>query len=321
MKTLDTEKICKELRSRLAGAVKRNAAEGILFSGGLDTSLLALLSPGIPALSVRLAGYGEDAKYAEMLAQWLGLELHLKQVSQEEALAAIPEVIKTMGSFDPALPNDLALFFALKLAREKGLGSVITGDGADELFAGYSYMFDLDLEDYLPKLSQRMVFSSSELGSYLGVEVKQPFLDDEFVSFALTIKPSLKVKEQNGKRYGKWLLRQAFTTFLPPEIIWQEKRPIETGSGFTRLREIISSRVSDQEFAEAESSYPVRFLSKDHLVYYQIYREVVGAIPPPQPGEAICPGCGTGIEASSFHCRICGWSRKPQVAKVKEGNQ
>lgn len=302
------EAMLEKLRLRLQEAVGRNAAKALLFSGGLDSSILAFLSsPGIHALSVRLEEYGEDFKYARMLSQELGFRLHLRKVNVEEALEAIPEVIKIRRSFDPALPNDLALYFALRLAKGEGFESVMIGDGSDELFAGYSYMFDLNLERYLPKLADRMNFSAGELGLHLGIQVKQPFLDVEFVSLALSIKPDLKVREEDGKRHGKWILRKAFETFLPQEVVWQDKRPIETGSGFSELRGIIASNISEEEFAEAKSSYPIKFLCKDHPFYYRIYREVVGEIPPPKPGEEKCPGCGAGIKASSFHCRICGW--------------
>jgi asparagine synthase (glutamine-hydrolysing) len=303
------EDTLKELRSRLEEAVERNTAQGILLSGGLDTSILALLSPGAIGLNMRLNGYGEDLKYAEMLAEKLGLELYPKRTSVKEALATIPEVIKLLGSFDPALPNDLAVYLGLRLAREKGIKSVITGDGADELFAGYSYMFDLDLKEYLPRLAEKMRFSSSRLGAHLGVKVKQPFLDRDFIDFALSISPELKVREHRGARCGKWVLREAFAPLLPEEIIWQAKRPIEVGSGFSRLHKIISAKISNEELEEAESTFSVKFLSKDHLFYYQTYRQVVGEIPPPRPGEVGCPGCGTGIAPQSSHCRVCGWSR------------
>ncbi len=303
------EVILEELRLRLKEALRRNAAQALLFSGGLDSSILAYLSsPGIHALSVRLEEYGEDFRYARMLSQKLGFQLHLRKVSVEEALETIPEVIRIRRSFDPALPNDLALYFTLKLAKEKGFETVITGDGADELFAGYSYMFDLNLERYLPKLTERMNFSAGELGLHLGIKVKQPFLDDEFVSFALSIKPDLKIREEGGKRHGKWILRKAFEPFLPQEIVWQDKRPIEMGSGFAKLRGIIASKISEEEFTNMK--YPIKFLSKDHPFYYRIYRQVVGEIPPPKPGEEKCPGCGAGIKTSSFHCRICGWCRE-----------
>jgi len=306
--------IPQELMSRLREAVGRNAAEGILLSGGLDTSVLAFMlrefSPHLRAFSVKLAGHGEDFRYGQGLCQHLGLELQLREISMTEALEAVPEVIRIRRSFDPALPNDLAIYFALKLAREQGSRCVVTGDGADELFCGYDYMFDLDLESYLPELARRMSFSSTELGRSLGVEVKQPFLDGEMVQFALSVKPELKVRDERGKRYGKWLLRKAFAEFLPEEIVWQDKRPIEVGSGFARLREVIGSWISEDELAQAEREFKVKFLSRDHLFYYRVYRQVVGEIPAPGPGQISCPGCGAGLEPSAFHCQTCGWSRK-----------
>ncbi len=298
-----------KLRERLKVAVERNQAEGILLSGGLDTSILALLlsslRPRVKAFNIRLKNYGEDFEYACMLASKLDLDLHPKEIEVEEAIKAIPEVISIRRSFDPALPNDLALYFAFKYCREEGIESVMTGDGADELFAGYSYMFDLNLDEYIPSLAKRMNFSANELGSYFGIEVKQPFLDKEVIELALSLSPDLKVKEEWGKKYGKWILRKAFQDFLPEKIIWQDKRPIEQGTGFTKLREIIEEVVSDEEFKKC----PIKLLSKEHLFYFQTYQKVVGEIPKAEEGEKGCPNCGAGIKKSSTHCRVCGWNQ------------
>lgn len=304
------EETLNEIRLRLKESVQRHSTEGILLSGGLDTSILALLSPDSTGINMRLNGYGEDVKYARMLAGQLGLRLYTESISVEEALAKIPEVIGIMESFDPALPNDLAVYLGLKSAKEKGIASVITGDGADEIFAGYSFMFDLDLDDYLPRLARKMSFSSNCLGDHLGIEIKQPYLDQDIIDFAISIAPELKIGKHNGQRVGKWVLREAYSDLLPREIVWQTKRPIEMGSGFTRLHDIIGAMISDREMTEAAASIPVNFFSKDHLYYYRVYRQVVGEIPAPRPGEDICPGCGTGMTPQSTHCRICGWSRR-----------
>jgi len=232
----------------------------------------------------------------------LGLELIVRRVTVEEAMAAIPDVIRIRRSFDPALPNDLALYFALMEARLQGFKSVMTGDGADELFAGYSYMFQMDLEWYIPWLVGRMHFSANELGTGLGLRVSQPFLDPEVVTLALAIPPALKVRYMDGRQYGKWVLRKAFATDLPPEICWQDKRPVEVGSGFTALREAVAELVT-----ESDRKAPVLFLCPDHPYYYRIYREVVGRIPPPGPDQRSCPGCGAGMPRWTHHCRICGW--------------
>lgn len=295
-----------ELKAKLKEAVQRNSGGALLFSGGLDSSIIGALSATSRAFIVTLQPYGEDLDYAEKVANSLGLELHHKVITVEEALDSIPTTIRILKSFDLAIPNDIAVYFGLKLARDSGAKSVMTGDGADELFAGYSYMYELDLKDYIQRIAHMMHFSSNDLGKHLGLEIKQPYLDKEFTQFAANIAPNLKVKSEEGKIWGKWILRKAFEGLLPEEIIWQDKRPLELGSGTTRLRDIISSKISEEEFIEKKRLYPVNLINKEHLFYYEIYRDVVGPIPKPEAGQVACSECGAGLTKESHHCRTCG---------------
>lgn len=299
--------LAREIRTRLKHAVDEARADGLLLSGGLDSSILASLNSHLSAFTVTLEPHGEDAEYAKILTRTIHVKYHHRMIGIDEALHSIPTVIGILKSFDPAIPNDIATYFGLELAKEKGVKSVMTGDGSDELFAGYSFMFDLpDLEAYIQGLSGRMSFSSSILGRKMGIEIKQPYLSREMVELASKIPRDLKIRTEGKKKCGKWILRKAFEDFLPPSIIWQDKRPLEYGSGTARLRRIISERVSDQEFEEKSRAYPVRFMSKEHLFYYQIYREVIGEIPASKAGQAPCDGCGAGIEKEAKHCRTCG---------------
>jgi asparagine synthase (glutamine-hydrolysing) len=311
--------IREQLRSKLTEAVERNRADGILLSGGLDTSILALVARPSVGFTVALKGsLASDLVYSEKIAKLLGIHHKKGEFTTEEALATLPEVIKILKTFDLALPNDLAIYFALKLARENGISSVMTGDGADELFAGYSYMAELPLKDlgrYIRKLSQNWHFSANELGRALGVEIKQPFLDEDFVRFALEISPELKVKDGVGKH----ILRKSFEDLLPAEIVWRGKEPIEYGSGSTKLREVIDSMVTDGEFQSARNEVDIKFLNKEHLFYWRIYNKVVGKIPKASPsapspftgegwGEVkSCPCCG--VSMGTYHCPTCGFSR------------
>jgi len=101
-------------------------------------------------------------------------------------------------------------------------------------------------------------------------------------------------------------LRKAFEEILPQEILWQDKRPIECGSGMAKIRDIISSEVSEKEFSRANKTCSVKFINKEHYYYYKAYKDEVGNIPEPGEGEKECPACGAGMDIYAFHCKTCG---------------
>jgi len=278
--------IYEQLRNELAEAVERNRADAILLSGGLDTSVLALLAKPKIAFTVALKGSrARDIYYSEKVSRLLAIEHKKMEFTFKEALDALPEVIGILKTFDLALPNDLSIYFALKLAKENNVSAVMTGDGSDELLAGYSYMATLspeDLERYIRALSGNWHFSANHLGDALGIEIKQPFLDEDFV------------------RFGR------FEDLMPQEIIWRKKEPIEYGSGSNELRDVISSMVSQEEFQLAREKTGIRFINKEHFFYYRVYCEVVGEIPKAQGDDKSCPCCGARIHRA--HCRVCGFS-------------
>jgi asparagine synthase (glutamine-hydrolysing) len=299
--------ICEQLRNRLKEAVERSRTDGILLSGGLDTSILAFVArPGTGFTVALKDSPASDLSYSEKIAKLLGIKHKKMEFTTEEALATLSEVIRILKTFDLALPNDLSIYFALKLAGENGISSVMTGDGADELFAGYSYMAALppeDLERYIRRLSQNWHFSAGYLGKALDVEVRQPFLDEDFICFALEVSPELKVKDG----VGKYILRKSFEGLIPPEIVWRRKEPIEYGSGSTKLHEIINNMVTDEEFQSARKEVDIKFINKEHFFYWRIYNEVVGDIPRAKVNEIKCSCCGAGM--GMYHCPTCGFSR------------
>jgi len=298
---------CEQLRSKLKEAVERSRADGMLLSGGVDTGILAFVArPGMGFTVALKDSPASDLSYSEKISKLLGIQHKKMEFTKEEALGTLPEVIKILKTFDLALPNDLSIYFALKLAGESGVSSVMTGDGADELFAGYSYMAELppeDLERYIRRLSQNWHFSAGYLGRALDVEIKQPFLDEDFVRFALEISTELKVKDG----VEKYILRKSFEDLIPLEIVWRRKEAIEYGSGSTKLHEIINCMVTDDEFQSARKEVDIKFINKEHFFYWRIYNEVVGEIPKSRDDEIGCPCCGAAM--GRYHCPTCGFSR------------
>ncbi len=125
--------IITNLKKALSEAVRRNSYKCLLFSGGLDTSILVSINPKIVAITVSLKSEGEDIHYSKSLAKFLNIKHIFKRVEVDEAIEKIPEVIKILKSFDPAIPNDLVVYFGLELAKNLGLDAVATGDGSVDL--------------------------------------------------------------------------------------------------------------------------------------------------------------------------------------------
>jgi len=139
-----TNEICFKLRCLLEDSVKRNLADGILLSGGLDTSILALIASKYASLKAFTAAFksasAPDVRYASLLAENLGLKHFIHYFDEGELYDAIQMVVKTVESFDPMeVRNSVTIYVALKMAKQEGVSSVMTGDGCDELFAGYSF--------------------------------------------------------------------------------------------------------------------------------------------------------------------------------------
>ncbi len=302
----------------LEESVRRNLTDGLLLSGGLDTSILAYLTSrwSKPScITVALHGApAPDVDYAKLVASRLKLRHYVHYFGDEELDEGIQAVIGIMKSFDPMeIRNSAAIYVALKAGRDQGMSTIMTGDGCDELFGGYSFLFGLTKEQLdiaLKKLWVNMGFSSIYLAEALGVEVRLPYLDPQFKAFATDLDVGLKVKSERGQVWGKWILRKAFENIMPQEIVWRVKAPIEVGTGTTVLPSLFDSRISDLEFSEKKMRYlnedRVVIRSKEHLFYYEIYRSVIGVPYARVSNAKTCPDCGSNVEEGTSFCRTCG---------------
>jgi len=313
--------ICSTLRALLHDAVKRNLTEGILLSGGLDTSILAYVASRFvsqKAFTVALHGVpAPDVEYASLMAGKLEVRHLVYLFDMNEVLEAIPVVVNLMRSFDPMeVRNSVTIYIALRVAKERGVSALMTGDGCDELFAGYGYLLDLEgerLELELQRLWSGMAFSSVSLAKDLGIRVELPYLDPELKSYAMGLSAQFKVREERGRKWGKWgkwVLRKAFEGLLPDEILWRVKTPIEYGSGTHILPAKLSQMISDEEFEGEKMEYlemdNVTVRDKEQLFYYRVYRRLLGVPHPIDPEGKICPECNSNVAEKANYCRTCG---------------
>ena len=286
-------------------------------SGGLDSSILAfcLNDKKINAFTTITKDFpSTDLVYSQLVAKQIGLQLEVQTVSIEQLLVAIDNTIKILKVFNPIeIRNAIVMYLTINMVKEKGYSSIITGDGADELFAGYNFfqrMTGAELQQNLERIWKVMHFPTKMIGNSMDIDVEMPFLNDTVVEYAKSISADLKVHEEKSKKFGKWILRKAFEKTIPETITWREKSAMQDGSGTTGLTSFFSNLISDSMFKDKLLYYleteKIRLGSKEALYYYEIYRKYYD--PPAFLGESKsrCPECNGVIHTGSHFCRMCG---------------
>lgn len=322
----DLDDICHRIRDTFIRSVKKRLLAdptvpvGSFCSGGLDSSIVAAIaSEEIPHLHTFVVGMrdadgseSDDFKAARLAARHIGSTHHELAFTEEEYYEALPRVIHKLESYDPSLVRcAVPCYFTCKLAAEY-VTVVLTGEGADELFAGYHYMKHFPLikvNEEGRRCTQNLhninLQRADRMGMYFNLELRVPFLDKEMIDLAMQIPPELKIREQGGDKIEKWIFRKAFADsgLLPDEILWRYKVQYTQGAGCEDLGEKLAEReISDEEFARFKHDYPDAVInSKEAALYFKIFREF-------HPQDSILKSIGiwTGFEFAEEREQVRG---------------
>jgi len=311
------EKEFEKLYKILDESVSECTAEYIALSGGLDSSIISFfLQPRkINAISIIADGFiGTDLMYCQTAAIKFGFPLTLKMVSVEDIITGIDETIKILQVFNNIeIRNSVVMYLALKAIKEEGYTKIITGDGADELFAGYNFflrMNETELKENLKRLWETMHFPTQKIAESLGISVEFPFLHEKVIEFAKSLPVSYKVKVEHDKKYGKWILRKLFENKIPESIVWRKKAAMQDGAGTSGLVNLFNHIISDEFFGEETKKInnvdKVTIKSKESLYYYMKYRKYFDAPINLHSSKSKCPNCMYKIKPNSKFCRMCG---------------
>lgn len=307
--------ISKKLYKILEESCNSCTSNLISLSGGLDSSIIAyFLKQRKPKTVAVIAEdfVSTDLTYCQMVSKEMQLPLSIYNVKTYVILEAVEETIKILKNFnDIEIRNNVVMYLAIKWAKENDEKSIITGDGADELFAGYSFLINKpenELEQEIKRVCSVMHFPTQKIGKALGVGVESPFLDESVTEFAKKIPANLKVKNEKGKRHGKWILRKTFEKYIPKQIAWREKSPMQDGSGTSGLTNLFDSIIEEVVFVEkkliTEKEDGVIIRNRESMHYYEIFKKLFGS-PVDKDAENTCPYCKHKVENSKF-CRMCG---------------
>tara|TARA_Y100000310_G_scaffold104351_1_gene102702 strand:+ start:13827 stop:14732 length:906 start_codon:yes stop_codon:yes gene_type:complete len=250
------ERAKRDLSSKFVEAVKKRASGhfGIMFSGGIDSTLIAFIAKKLGAkftcYSVGMEN-SEDLKWAQQIAKEYGFHLKFKVLTESDFESVIKETMNIIKEPDVTKITVGAVGLAAsKIAKEDGINVLFSGLGSEEIFAGYKRHEEaLNGKNYealhkecwngMKGMWARDLVRDYKIGSSLGVSLMTPFLDKDVIKSAMGIHPMFKIDE----KFKKVVLRYTAESLgLKKDFAWRKKKAAQYGSDFTKGLDKLASK-------------------------------------------------------------------------------
>lgn len=234
----------------LLRTVIREMVEGkdiaVAFSGGLDSGIIAAMVKEYAA-SVKLytAGVADayDVLESRSLAETLGMEWEHILITEDDLEDSIREMIGITGTVNPiTLSFEIPLFYVSRSVKER---YIIGGQGADELFAGYSKYIGLSEDEFkdlreadMARLFNETLAHERMVSGHFGKTVLYPYLDRRLMDAVGRI----DMKDLIPGDVRKENLRKVAESIGQPEVAAKKKKAAQYGSGAMNLFRRIAKR-------------------------------------------------------------------------------
>ncbi|MGC4011100.1 MAG: N-acetylglutaminylglutamine amidotransferase [Pseudomonas sp.] len=283
--TLDDweDRLLSSLRD--AVSVRQRAARevGVLLSGGVDSSLLVglLHEAGVEDLLTFSIGFedaggerGDEFQYSDLIAQRYGTRHHQLRIDENEVISQLPAAFRAMS--EPMVSHDCIAFYLLSREVSKHCKVVQSGQGADELFAGYHwYPKVAGAKD--PLQAYRAAFFDRSHGEYLDTvrealrveDVASEFVRDHFaqpgaedpVDKALRLDSTIMLVDDPVKRVDNmtmaWGLeaRVPFLDYRVAELSARIPSRFKLGDGGKQVLKAAARKVIPSEVIDRPKGY------------------------------------------------------------------
>ena len=237
-------------KKALYNSIKKRSQDlsriGIIFSGGIDSVLVAKIAkelvPHVTCYTSGIAG-SDDIKFSKVIADQLDLDLKINELNIKDIETMLPNILNIIETTNSTQAEvSIPIYGALKLAAKDGLRVVFTGQGADELFAGYPWYAHIYAKYGAKKLKEYMIQDllllyketlerEDKLAMSNSIEMREPFLDSDVVKTATSIDLRLNLAGKDdifGKRVHREL---AIKVGIPKHIAYREKQAAQHGAG------------------------------------------------------------------------------------------
>jgi asparagine synthase (glutamine-hydrolysing) len=228
-------------------------------------------------------------KYARIVADYIKSDHHEYVIQYQDALKAIPDVIKTIETYDiTTIRASTPMYLLCKWIRENFEETVIfSGEGSDEVFGGYLYfhnapdVFELHRETIklVSNLHLYDVLRADRCTSGNSLELREPFLDKDLINYVCDLFGNYK-QPING--FEKYILRKAFKGYLPDSVLWRKKAAFSdavSGSEkpwYKHIQEYCETIITDKELELANNNKKeneIKF-TKESYWFYKTFKQL-----------------------------------------------
>jgi asparagine synthase (glutamine-hydrolysing) len=244
------------LETAVAKRIQDQERVGVIFSGGIDSVLIAQVAVRMGAnVTCYSAGYtgASDLYHAHLIAGDLGMSLRTVGLVMEEIEELIPSIIgviedHSLGQVETAVP----VFAAVQAAHREGQRVLLSGQGADELFGGYPWYraiveqegyaeFQRRMKSDLLHLYKETLEREDKITMSHSIELRVPYLDLQVITTAMSMAPQLKVtgaQDTLGKHVHRELAR---TLDIPRDMAVRPKEAAQHGAGIHDLLDTLAT--------------------------------------------------------------------------------
>lgn len=212
------DKMVESVTNRL---ISKDYPISVLVSGGLDSSIIAAILKSETDSKINWFSIENDeTEYVKILADHLNIKVKMLSYEMEESMNS--EIYSKWNETPVDLGSVIPQYYLFKAVKDQtGQRIVISGDGSDELFGGYSRILEYDSQgsDVFEELSFYHLPRLDKMSMAHTLELRSPFLNLEIVRFALNIPKEWRTEKK--------ILKDTFRSLIPDSIVDRKKIPLK----------------------------------------------------------------------------------------------
>lgn len=340
------EQLLEALRTAVRRRMVADVPVGVLLSGGVDSSLIVglLAEQGQRDLNTFSVGFetvgdieGNEFRYSDLVAQRFDTTHHKISVPTTTLLDSLPQTIAAMS--EPMVSHDNVGFYLLSRAVAEHLKVVQSGQGADEIFAGYHWYPPMQesrqpVDDYLAGFADRdfAEFQQVVQAPWVQQDFARAMIEQHFASAAgetavdkaLCLDTTVMLVDDPVKRVDNMTMAaglEARVPFLDHEVVELAARMpagLKLADGGKGILKSISRRVIPSEVIDRPKGYfPVPELTYIRGPVFDYVRDALGSERARQRGIYNRDYVNTLLDSPEDHITPLGGSKLWQIALLE----